>query len=163
MELKSSEMWCSRRASASQRFEGSWRLHIESSNDLLDCLNLGDDAVTSLRTSPVVTPPGVRLRSDVRVVSLCHECFPSFLRAELRLDVRLVFLCDNMLLRSQNRSGGVMTRNIPGSYSPNDIRILFLDLLNLKDIWATWLFEMSGTIHAASRLRRHESSTLPLC
>lgn len=163
MEFKSSEMWCCRRASGSQRFEGSWRLHIESSNVIFDYLNLADEGATSLKTFPVVPLPGVRRRLDMRVVSLCHECFPSFLRAELRLDVRLVFLCYNMLLRSQNRSGGVMTGNIPGSSSPNDIKILFLDLLNLGDIRATWLFGMSGTIHPASSLRRLESSTLLLC
>ena len=37
---------------------------------LLHCLNLGDGGATSLMTYPVVTSPGVRLRLDVRVVSL---------------------------------------------------------------------------------------------
>ena len=44
------------------------------------------------------------LRLDVRVVSLCHACFPVSLREGLRLDVRLISLCHNMTLSIQQES-----------------------------------------------------------
>jgi hypothetical protein len=45
-----------------------------------------------VKTFSVTTPPWERLRLDVRLVCLCHQCFPSSLSEGLRLDVRLVSL-----------------------------------------------------------------------
>jgi hypothetical protein len=47
----------------------------------LECLNLGDEGAMSLRNSPVVTPPGVRLRLDMRVVSVTSVSLPSYERS----------------------------------------------------------------------------------
>lgn len=45
-------------------------------------------------------------------LSLCHAFFPPSLRQWLRLDVRIVSLCYNMTLCSQNRRSRVITGNI---------------------------------------------------